>query len=55
MGGACSAYEGEDWSIKGFGGKPEGKRSLGILRHRWKDIIKISGMLECGLDRTGLG
>jgi len=29
MGGACSAYGGEERHIQGFGGKPEGKRHLG--------------------------
>ena len=27
--------------IQGFGGKPEGKRPLGRLKHRWEDDIKI--------------
>jgi hypothetical protein len=29
-------------------GKPEGKRPLGRLRHRWIDIIKMD-LLETGL------
>jgi hypothetical protein len=31
---ACSAYGGEV-------GKPEGKRPLGIPKHRWEDNIRI--------------
>ena len=41
MGGACSAYGGEERCIQGFGGKPEGKRPLGRPRRRWKDNIKM--------------
>ena len=29
MGGACSAYVGQQRHIQGFGGKPGGKRPLG--------------------------
>jgi hypothetical protein len=29
MGGACNAYEREERRVKGFGGRPEGKRPLG--------------------------
>jgi len=38
MGGACSAYGGEE---KVFVGKAEGKRPLGRLRRRWDDNIKM--------------
>jgi hypothetical protein len=24
----------------GFGGRPEGKRPLGRLKHTWKDVVK---------------
>ena len=41
MGGKCSAYEGEERRIQGFGGKPEGKRPLGRPRRRCEDNIKI--------------
>jgi len=41
MGGACSAYEGEDMNIQGLVRKPEGKISLGRPRHRWEDNIKM--------------
>ena len=38
-------------------GKPEGKRPLGRLRHRWKIILRssVSGMWEYGLDLSGSG
>jgi hypothetical protein len=41
-------------------GKPEGKRPLGRLRHRWVDNIKIDlrereRMGWYGLDRSGSG
>ena len=32
---------GEERSIQGFGGEPEGKRSLGRPRRRWEDNIKM--------------
>ena len=40
VGGACSTY-GEKRNKSGFffAGKPEGKRLLGRLRHRWEDNI----------------
>ena len=41
MGGACSACRGEERHIPGLVGKPEGKRPLGRLRHRWEDNIKM--------------
>ena len=37
MGGACSAYGGEQMRM----GKPEGKRPLGRPKHSWKDNIKM--------------
>ena len=37
MGGACSAYEGEERRIQGFGEETEGRRP----RRRWEDNIKI--------------
>jgi hypothetical protein len=40
MGGACSAYGGEEKRMQGFGGEPEEKRPLGS-RSRWKDNIKM--------------
>jgi hypothetical protein len=39
-------------------GKPEGKRLLGRLRHRWQDItmdLQLSGMWGHGLDRSDSG
>ena len=41
MGESCSAYGREERCIKGFGGKPEGKRPLGKPRHRREDNIKM--------------
>jgi len=40
-------------------GKPEGKRPLGRLRHRWEDTIEIdlnrNRVGTCGLDAPGSG
>jgi len=53
MDGACSAYGGEERCINCFGGKPEGKRPLGGLRHSWKDNNKMDlqevgcGVMDC--------
>jgi hypothetical protein len=41
MGGACSAYGGEERRIQGLVGKPEGKRPLGRSRGRWEDNIRM--------------
>ena len=41
MGGACSAYEGEERRIEGFGSRPKGKSPLGRPRRRWEDNIKM--------------
>jgi hypothetical protein len=41
MGGTCSAYEGWEWHVQGFGGKPEGRRPLGRPRSRWEVNIKM--------------
>jgi hypothetical protein len=41
IGGACSAYGGEERRTHGFVGKPEGKRPLGRTRHRWEDNIRL--------------
>ena len=49
LGGICSAHEGEDWHIQGFGGNTEEIRPLGKPRRRWKDNIKIDVQeVECG-------
>jgi hypothetical protein len=45
----CTEFKYQDrqhiqWSSETYkilNGKPEGKRPLGMLRHRWKDNIKI--------------
>ena len=41
MGGACSGYGGGERRIQDFGGKPEGKRSLGRPRRSWEYNIKM--------------
>jgi len=41
MGGACSAYGGEERCVQGFGGEPEGKRPVGRPRRRWEDNIMM--------------
>ena len=41
MGGACSAYGGEERIIRVLVGKPEGKRPLGRPRRRREDNIKM--------------
>jgi len=38
---ACSAYAREERRIKVLVGKPEGKRPLGRLRHRWENNMKM--------------
>ena len=49
MGGACSAYGGEERRIQGLVGKPEGKRPLGRPRHRWENNIKMDHQeVRCG-------
>jgi hypothetical protein len=40
MGGSFSSYRGRERRVQGFGGKPEGKRSLGRPRRRWKIILR---------------
>jgi hypothetical protein len=60
VGGACSKYGGKESCMQDFAGKPEGKRPLGIPRHRWEVIIK-KYLLEVGwggghgLDWSGPG
>ena len=39
MGRACGAYGGAVHRV--LVGKPEGKRPMGIPRHRWEDNIKM--------------
>jgi hypothetical protein len=48
VGGTCST-NGEKRNVyRLLVGKPEGKRPLGRLRHRWMDNIKVD-LLEIGL------
>jgi len=50
MGGACSAYRGEERRIQGFGGDTCGKEPLGRPRHRWENNIKIDlQAVGCGV------
>ena len=41
MGGACSAYGGEERGVQGFGGKPKEKTLLGRPRNRCDDKITM--------------
>jgi hypothetical protein len=41
MNSACSAYGGRRGIYRVLVGKPEGKRPLGIPRHRWEYDIKM--------------
>jgi hypothetical protein len=41
MGGACKTNGEKRISYRLLEGKPEGKRPLGRLRHRWVDNIRI--------------
>ena len=41
MGGACSAYGGEEMRIQSFGGETEGKRPFGRTRRMWEDNSKM--------------
>jgi hypothetical protein len=57
MGGACSAFGGEERVYRVLLGKPEGKRPLGKPTRRQEDNIKIDLQeVACGgygLDRAG--
>jgi len=56
MGGACSTYGGEERAYRILVGKREGKKSLGRLRRRLEDNIKMDLLeVECGgMDWTDL-
>jgi hypothetical protein len=49
MGGACSAYGGEEGVYRVLVRKPEEKRTLGRPRSRWEDNIKMD------LQKVGCG
>jgi hypothetical protein len=54
IGGACSSDEGGERRIQVLVGKPEGKKPLGIPRHRWEDNIQMDVQeVGCGV-WTGL-
>jgi hypothetical protein len=42
MGGACSAYGGEERCTQGFGGKSEGMRPCGRPRRKWVNNIEMN-------------
>jgi hypothetical protein len=49
MGGACSAYGGDESIYRVLVGKSEGKRQLGRPRRRWEGNIKMDlQVVECG-------
>ena len=49
MGGACSAYGGEEGVNRALVGKPEGKRTLVRPRLGWGNNIKMNPQeVECG-------
>jgi hypothetical protein len=58
MGGACSAYGGEEKHIQCLVGKPEGKKQLGRPRCSWEDVIKMDvkeveyGDMDCFEPKT---
>jgi hypothetical protein len=56
MGGPCSADREERGVYRVLVGKPEGKRSMGRPRRRWKDNIRMDIQeVECGgMDWIGL-
>jgi len=58
MGGACNTMEKRRgaYSYSVLVGKPEGKRPIGRLRHRWDDDIKMDLQeVGCGgVDRIDL-
>jgi len=47
MGWPCSMYGARGGIYRVLVGKPEGKRPLGIPRHRWENNIKL-GLQEMG-------
>jgi len=53
IGGACSTYGERRGIYRVLVGKPEGKRPLGRLRHRWEDNIKLE-LKEVGCGGIGL-
>jgi hypothetical protein len=48
VGEACGTHGRGEKSVQGFGGKPEGKSSLGRPRRRWVDGIRMD-LREIGL------
>jgi hypothetical protein len=49
VGETFSAHGGGVSCLFGFGGRPEGKRSLGRPRHRWEGNIKMD-LRDVGID-----
>ena len=52
MGGACSAYGGEERRIQGLVGKPEARRTHGRPRRRWEDNTTLD-LQEVGCECMG--
>jgi hypothetical protein len=52
MSSACSTHGEKMCAYRTLVGKPEGKRSLGRLRLKWEDNIKMGlrGIVWCGMD-----
>jgi hypothetical protein len=50
MGGACSAFGGEERPYRFLVGKPEGKRPVGRTRPRWEDKIDLQEVGLMGMD-----
>jgi hypothetical protein len=48
VGGTCGTHGSGEVSVQDFGGKPEGKRPLGIPRRRWENGIRMD-LREIGL------
>jgi hypothetical protein len=48
----CTHGEGEKKNAYGVEGNPEGRRSLRICKHRWKDNINMNfrQIVWCGMD-----
>jgi len=55
MGGACYTMEEMRGAYSVLVGKPEGKRPIGRLRHRWDDINMDLQEVGCGgVDRIDI-
>jgi hypothetical protein len=54
--GECGTHARGKKSLQGIVGRPEGKKQLGRIRHRWENGIRV-GRREigwgCGMDSIG--